>query len=157
VYGDSQNGVLLKSGEIYNLQLENVKVSGTKIDLISNPISSPTITVKIDNRDDRPLVIKAVTIEYYIDKLVFPDVGNTPYQLYFGNEKAAKPKYEIELQKAYIDKEQQDSCGLGASEVKGNEALAPSSINMKYVFNGIIALVSILLIGLLIVRLDVKK
>ncbi len=155
--GENPNGTILKSGEIYNLQLENVKVSGAKIDFGNNPISTPTINIKIDNRDDRPLTIKSISIEYYVDKLVFPDVGNTPYQLCFGNEKATKPKYEIELQKAYIEKEQHDSCSLGAIQVKAKEMTAPSSFNMKYVFNGIIVAISLLMIVVLITRLGGKK
>lgn len=157
VYGESLNGTLFKSGELYNLQLENIKVSDTKIDFGSNPISAPIIFVKIDNRDDRPLAIKSISIEYYIDKLIFPDIGNVPYQLYFGNNKATKPKYEIELQKAYIEKEQQDNSGLGAIQAKNREVPASSAMNMKYVFNGIIAAVSILLVGLLITRMNDKK
>jgi hypothetical protein len=157
VYGESLNGTLFKSGELYNLQLENIKVSDTKIDFGSNPISAPIIIVKIDNRDDRPLAIKSISIEYYIDKLIFPDIGNVPYQLYFGNNKATKPKYEIELQKAYIEKEQQDNSGLGAIQAKNREVPASSAMNMKYVFNGIIVAVSILLVGLLITRMNDKK
>lgn len=157
VYGDQEKRIFLKSGELYNLQLENVKVSGTTIDLSSTPTSVQTIGIKIDNRDDRPLVIKSVIIEYYIDKLVFPDMGSTSYQLHFGHEKAAKPNYEIELQKAYIEKEQQDSCSLGDVEAKGRELPVPSSLNMQYIFNGSIVIVSILLIGLLVSRMNVKK
>lgn len=157
VYGENPNGTILKRGEIYNLQLENVKVAGTKIDFSNNPISTPTINIKINNRDDRPLTIKSISIEYYIDKLVFPGVGNTPYQLYFGNEKATKPKYEIELQKAYIEKEQHDSSQLGAIQAKFKEMPAPGSVNMKYVFNGIIVAISLLMIVLLITRLGGEK
>lgn len=155
LYGDNQNGVLLKSGEIYNLQLQNVTISGTKIDLSSHPIAMPTIAIKIDNKDDRPLVIKTVTIEYYVDKVIFPDMGNTSYQLYFGNDKSTKPQYEIELQKVYIEKEQQDVCRLGDIQVKQQE-LPPESIPMKVIFNGAIAAVSVLLVVLLIARLNGK-
>lgn len=157
VYGDNSKGTVLKSGEIYNLQLANVKIAGAKIDFGGNPISESTIIIKINNRDDRPLIIKSMSIEYYIDKLVFPDMGNVPYQLYFGNDKATKPKYEIELQKDYIEKEQQDSCRLGAIQAKVKEVPTFSKINMKYVFDGIIVAVSLLLIGLLIARLSDKK
>jgi hypothetical protein len=157
VYGDNSNKVIIKQGELYNLQLENVKVAGTKIDFSSNPISAPIITIKIDNRDDRPLTIKSIFIEYYIDKLIFPDVGNAPYQLYFGNDKAQKPKYEIELQKEYIEKEQQGSCGLGTIQVKDKKITDLRSVDMKYVFNCVIVAVSILLIGVIITRMNVKK
>lgn len=157
IYGENQNGVLLKSGEIYNLQLENVKVSGTKVDLSNYPISMPIITIKIDNKDDRPLTIKSVTIEYYVDKLIFPNMGSTSYQLYFGNSKSIKPQYEIELQKVYIEKEQQDSCRLGDIQANKKELVNSSSINVKYLLNGIIVTVSILLIMLLTSKLNVKK
>ena len=157
MYGDKPSTVLLKSGELYNLQLENVKVSGTAIDVSSTPISAPTITIKIDNRDDHPLLIKSVKIEYYIDKLIFPNMGTTSYQLHFGNDKAAKPNYEIELQKAYIENEQQDSCLLGEVEAKGKDVPVSSSLNMQYVFNGSVVIVSILLIVMLLSRMNVKK
>lgn len=157
IYGDNPNVTPLKSGELYNLQLENVKISGTNIDLSNNPTSASQITIKIDNRDDRPLNIKFVKIEYYIDKIVFPGSGNASYQLNFGNDKAAKPKYEIELQKKYIEKEQQDSSKLGTIEEKHKNLPPASSLNMKYVFNGIIVIISVLLITVLVSRMNVKK
>lgn len=152
LYSDNLSGQIKKSGEVYNLQLENTKVSGTSINLDKQPLFAETLVVKIDNRDDRPLSVKSVKIEYYIDKLVFPDLGNTPYRLYFGNKAALKPQYEIELQKAYIEQEMQDACSLGEITEKAKPTEA-ESLNMKYILNGIIILVSILLIGLLLPRL----
>ncbi|AJQ29102.1 DUF3999 family protein [Pelosinus fermentans] len=157
LYGDNPNGAPLKSGELYNLQLENVKISGTNIDLSKTPTSASPITIKIDNRDDRPLDIKFIKIEYYIDKIVFPGSGNASYRLHFGNDKATKPKYEIELQKTYIEKERQDSSKLGIIEEEHRTLPPASSLNIKYVFNGIIVIISIFLIALLVSRMNVKK
>ena len=157
INGDSKDGVVLKSGEIYNLQLENVKVAGTTIDVSSHPLSNQSLIIKIDNRDDRPLTIKSVKVEYYIDKLIFPDMGSSSYRLCFGNVNGIKPSYEIELQKDYIDKEEQDLCSLEEVQERGQAVLPTSSINMKYVFNGSIIVVSILLVMLLLSRLNVKK
>lgn len=157
IYGDTPSEVLLKSGELYNLQLENVKVSDPVISFGSKPIAIPVIKIKLDNRDDRPLVIKAVSIEYYIDKLIFPDMGSGPYLLYFGNDKAVKPNYEIELQQEYIEKEKQDNCSLGSGRAESKSVPLPDSRSMQVIFNGIIVIVSILLIGLLVSRLKSTK
>lgn len=154
VYGESASKTVLKKGELYNLQLENVKIAEKVIEFGYHPISSAALILKINNRDDRPLVINSISIEYYLDKLIFPDDGNAPYQLYFGNSSAAKPSYEIALQQKYIDREAQDDCALGAMQTKQEAAApAPGSMNTKYVFNGVIIAVSILLIGFLITKL----
>lgn len=149
---------VLKQGEIYNLALENIKVSGNKITL-DTPITSPIITIKINNRDDQPLVINAILIEYYTDKIVFPDTGKGPYHLYFGNGNAARPNYEIDLQKDYIEKEKQDICTLATRTDcagTGSEIDGKFILDDKYIFNGIIVAVSILLSGLIAIKLSKK-
>lgn len=159
IYGDATNKTILKKGELYNLQLENVKIAGKKIDFGYKPLSTDAIVITIDNRDDRPLTINSISIEYYLDQLIFPDDGNAPYQLYFGNSAATKPSYEIALQQKYIDRETQDNCTLDAIQTKNKAPAAPAidSVHMKYIFNGMIVAVSILLVGLLVTRLSKKS
>ncbi len=154
VYSDGKAAYPLQTGELYSLRFAGVDIAGKAITL-NAPLPAPAITIKIDNRDDRPLVIKEIQAEYYIDKLVFPDMGNMPYRLYFGNAKAQSPAYELQLQQKYIEQEQQDLCTLQAAVANGRHAAL--MIKGDYLFNAAIVLVSLLLIAMLISKLNLRK
>lgn len=135
VYDDSKAVHPLHSGEIYSLRFAGVDIANKAITL-NVPIVAPTVIIKIDNRDDRPLVIQDIQAEYYVDKLVFLPMENTPYRLYFGNDKARSPGYELQLQQKYIEQEQQDLCTLKATEANGRHPVIP--VSGEYLFNIVI-------------------
>ena len=153
MYSNSQTNQV-QYGEIYNRLFEGVAVAERGITL-KTPLWAETVIVKINNRDDRPLTIKDIQVEYSVDKLVFPDLGDKPYTLYWGNFKAEKPSYELELQRSYIEKEPQDICSLQGKQ--SNQQ--PSGILMKsdYVFNLTIVAVSLLLVVILVQKLRSLK
>jgi hypothetical protein len=156
VYSDAKATHQVQTGEIYNLRFAGVDVSGKVIDFKA-AVMTHEVIIKIDDRDDRPLAIKGIQAEYYIDKLVFSDMGNTPYRLYFGNAKAEPPKYELGLQRSYIEKENQDECRLLAVEGNQTTSQVELAVRSDYLFNAAIVAVSLLLIIVLVPKLSSRK
>jgi hypothetical protein len=156
---DEENRIVRTDGlnEIYNLDFTDIKISNKSISFNDHPLSSGSITIKINNQDNPPLKINAIHVDYYIDKIVFEDTGSSVYELYYGQSQAQKPEYEIELFKQHIEKEDQDLSTLGERvKVSPDEPVEETLFEMKYIFNTIIVIISILLIIFLIKRLNKK-
>lgn len=156
VYTDAKAAYPLQTGEIYNLRFAGVDVTSRAVEFKTATVTD-TVVIKIDDRDDRPLAIKGITAEYYLDKLVLTDLGNTPYRLYFGNAKAETPKYELGLQRNYIEKENQDEGRLLAAESNQAAPQAGLPVRSDYLFNAAIVAVSLLLVIILVPKLSSRK
>ncbi|MNO98863.1 hypothetical protein D3C76_906220 [compost metagenome] len=145
---------------IYHLDFKDVQITNNTI-TASSPIDSPHFTIKINNRDDAPLDIVGVETTYIVDKLVFEDQGKGPYQLLYGNSHANQPQYDIVNFKKHIELEDITLGKLGA-QVAAKEATSPVEPTPwweqpKVWFNGVIIVVSILLIYLLVKKLNSPK
>lgn len=158
VYDEDEHLVLSEESELYNLDFTNVKISNTNIVFSNQPLSSRVLTVKINNQDNPPLKINSVNIAYYVDKLVFIDSGSSSYSLFYGNADATKPTYDLEQYKEHLEMEVQDQVTLGDKKIRYSnlDEAADSWLNMKYVFNIVIVLVSFLLAFLLTRKLNRK-
>ncbi|MGE5559202.1 MAG: DUF3999 family protein [Bacillota bacterium] len=118
IYAEAEhNSFDSRSEELYHIPFQGRHIEDASIDLAYNPISWRTVKIRIANGDDRPLPIRNIRVDYYVDKMVFESAGKGPYYLYFGNRDAEKPRYDMELYKAYLEKEKQDLCGLGPADV----------------------------------------
>lgn len=144
-----------KSGEFYRLQFQDLNVENTCINFGSDPAFSELIQLTIFNQDDRPLEIGKIKAKYYVDKVVFEDIGSPSYNLNFGNLKAAKPSYDVEEYKSYIEKENQDVCRLKKNTAIPKDKKEPA-FDYTLLFNVIIALTSIGLILLILRKIKVK-
>ncbi len=148
---DGPNGTPIQvSGdrELFNLAFEAVQLTNTEIELKRAEALSQ-FTIKINNGDNKPLAIKNLTVEYNVDKLIFEDNGSSSYQLIYGNPNAKKPTYDIEQFKHLIDEKLIQLNEL-AQELNNPDAAKSedqkSGFPIKYIFNGVIIGVSILLV-----------
>ncbi|OAB31821.1 hypothetical protein PMSM_18435 [Paenibacillus macquariensis subsp. macquariensis] len=146
--------------DIYQMDFKDVQIMNRTITAV-NPIRSPFITIEINNRDDLPLDIAGFGIGYIVDKLVFEDKGEGPYKLLYGNSAATKPQYDIVNFKSHIE---QEDVALGKLSIQVKSPVASPTkedsvwwLQQKIWFNGIIILVSILLIGLLVKKMKPKS
>ncbi|MDW7650551.1 MAG: hypothetical protein SCK29_10440 [Bacillota bacterium] len=89
--------------------------------VLPRPVTDENFSIHINNRDDRPLQIGDVTVHYLVDKIVFDDIGTSPYTLYFQNPEAEKPHYEIAQFAHLIENERQDTARLGIVTRYGGE------------------------------------
>jgi len=156
VYRDAKAGYPVEIGEICNLQFSGVNISEKTIRLDSLPVAE-TLVIKIEDRDDRPLPITGIQADYYVDKLVFADLGNRPYRLYFGNANAGQPSYDLAEQCGYIESEKQDECHLQAVQGRVPAQAAAPLIRSDYLFDGAIAVVSLVLIIILVPKLSSRQ
>lgn len=152
VYSDNNHN-MLQTGELFNLSYAGIEISGQTISF-SSPLTAPRLIIKIADRDDRPLTIKNIEAEYHVDKLVFPIMSDaTSYHLYWGNPKTENPRYEIALQQKYIEEEQQEICVLGPVISHSQPPTVPCS-DGSYLFNGAIAVTSLILIFIVLRRMN---
>lgn len=112
---ETKDGLTL-NGRIYNLELNETEISLTEIEF-PELISTPLVTVTLENRDDIPLTINKIYITYVTDKLVFEPENisqNTTYRLLFGNPTASEPVYDFRHYQEFIDDSNQTVCSLGS-------------------------------------------
>jgi hypothetical protein len=139
-------GKQITSGEIVKLKMQDTDIDRTAINF-PGYISSATITIEIDNRDDRPLTIEEIRVDYQVHRLVFPVSGEPPYVLYYGNPKAEKPSYDIERFRNHIEKEPKDTVRLGRFLQMPPEPDPPAKpLHLGVLFNITIIGVSLFLI-----------
>ncbi len=155
VYGDYQ--VLLYRGELYTLQFSDYNIKNTRISFGPIPAAAEEIIIRISNLDNQPLDIAAVSVEYLVDKIVFEDIGSSGYRLYYGNQQASKPRYEIELYKSHVEREDQDFVTLGTTVRREETGPDLPAFRLDYVFNVIIGLISLLLVLFLAKKLSVRE
>ncbi|WP_438348642.1 DUF3999 family protein [Paenibacillus sp. FA6] len=146
--------------EIYQLDFKDAQISNRMI-TATDPIRSSFITIEINNRDDLPLDIAGFGIAYIVDKLVFEDKGEGPYKLLYGNTPATKPQYDIVNFKSHIE---QEDVGLGKLSIQVKAQVPATTkedpawwLQQKLWFNGMIVVVSLVLIVLLIKKMNPSK
>lgn len=144
------------SGELYRLDFKDAKIADTDIIPVQT-VPSATLSIVIHNHDDAPIQITDVHAEYEIDKLVFAEAGDGPYQLLYGNPAAAPPQYDIINFKVQIEEGTLAVAKLGAERSFegdiGRPADKPAWFQGKYGFNAVIIIVSVLLVIVLIRKL----
>lgn len=110
----------------------------------TNPVDQ--LQLVIHNRDDKPINLKSVRISYYLNKLVFKDLGNTHYRLAYGNDSTSSPHYDINDYKTTVKKETLTQATLGAEVSTPPKTQLPENpTNHKLFFNLTISALALLL------------
>jgi hypothetical protein len=133
-------------GELYSLRFRDFQVNNTAAVFDRNPLANEAVTLVIEDKDNPPLTIQKVELEYLVDKLVFEDKGRGPYRLHLGNPEAQAPSYEIELFKGHVERETQGRLVPGTLVRRAATEPAPEPRDWRLVFNIVIGLVSLLLV-----------
>ncbi|OBZ08428.1 hypothetical protein A8L34_24285 [Bacillus sp. FJAT-27264] len=145
--------------KLYRLDFKDSRIAGTDI-VLQEPTTSPYFTVVIENRDDAPISLHGVHMDYLVDKLVFPADGEGPFRLVYGNSGAVAPQYDIVSFKSHIEGEKMGIAGLGPQNALPEVSAIPSTgwrwLTGAMGFNAVIIIVSLLLIIVLIRKLNRK-
>ncbi|MCD7035415.1 DUF3999 domain-containing protein [Metabacillus sp. GX 13764] len=136
--------------EIYKLSFKNQQYEKSTIEL-EHPVSSQELKIKIHNKDNAPLKIPSVVMDYTVDQLVFEGKGA---RLYYGNLKASKPDYDIASFRQLVDEEEPVQALLGNETARTVSHSAVPGEQPKWIFNLIIGAVSLLLIVLLLRKMQ---
>lgn len=91
----------------------------------SNPFDS--LKLVIHNRNDQPLDLKSLRFSYYLDRLVFKDLGNRHYRLAYGNKATGSPHYDIRDYQTAVKKEPMTQATLGAEISTPPQAQPPEN------------------------------
>lgn len=146
--------LLHTKGAIFSLNFADSDVSNNVINLRNDPIAS-TLVIRIENHDNSPLKIGEILGTYYLDKIVFEDVGSASYRLLFGNPLALAPRYDWEDFRTEILKETHDLVTL--SSIKEGVAVEQNTKNLKWILNGVVLVTALVLVLFLVQKLDLKK
>ncbi|MEK3719430.1 hypothetical protein [Paenibacillus sp. FSL H8-0034] len=146
--------------ELYRLDFKDVQLQNTMI-VGAVPITSPVLTIKINNQDNAPIQLTGLKVDYVIDKLVFERQEGRTYQLVYGNSVAGKPSYDIASFRTQIEQENPTLAKL-AVQTEAPEAAREGQANSswfqtKAAFNMIIIAVSVLLAVILGMKLSRSK
>jgi hypothetical protein len=106
------DGKEVLTGEIMRLKTVDKDINNTEIHL-PQTTRATAISIEIDNRDNRPLSLQGVGVEYYVHRVIFQDTGTGPYRLLYANPRAGKPSYDIESFRRHILQEPADMGVLG--------------------------------------------
>lgn len=68
-----------------------------KLVLTLAPPTTDLLMLEIENGDNPPLDLKNFELRYGVKRIIFKSTTNEPIYLYYGNERATKPRYEIDL------------------------------------------------------------
>ncbi|ODA38910.1 DUF3999 family protein [Desulfosporosinus sp. BG] len=103
----------------------------------------------IHNRDNLPIDLNSVRFSYYLDRLVFKDLGNSYYRLAYGNTAAGSPYYDVTDYKTIITKEPLTQATLG-TEVSTQPLPQPpdNQKNFKPLFTTAISALALLITGI---------
>ncbi|MFF2911658.1 DUF3999 family protein [Paenibacillus sp. NPDC057934] len=160
LYDDSGRELGTVGGsKLYRLDFKDSRIAGTDI-ILQEPTTALYFTIVIENRDDAPISLQGVHMEYLVDKLVFPADGEGPFRLVYGNSGAVAPQYDIVSFKSHIEGEKIGTARLGPENALP-EVSAISSTGWRWLtgalgFNAVIIIVSLLLILVLIRKLNRK-
>jgi hypothetical protein len=149
------------SKELYNLSVNGTAYTDTTLPLNRHISQDETYAVIINNGDDKPIGITAITVRYFADDLVFRGSAGSTYTLEFGEDLTrAAPVYDIERYKVEILKGPIDRLVLGeihydqSSVEAGTETEAGlKEISLRIIFNIVVTLTALVLGVLIILKL----
>lgn len=146
----------LSEGELFALLPSDSSVK-KDIEWTNNP-PIDKLRLIIHNRDAKPINLKSVTVKYYLNKLVFNDLGNSQFWLVYGNDTLRSPIYEVLNYKAILKSESITQTELGAEVKTPSKTDTPRTpTNYKLLlYSTLTALVLLMLLGVGL-RLRKKK
>jgi hypothetical protein len=108
------NWKFISSNYIFRVNTE--KFSGENTTLFYPEVQTRYLKFVIFNRDDQPLRAANVELFGILRKLVFNYSQGNSYTLYYGNQKARRPEYDIERLFPYLDTGKMNQTSLAREE-----------------------------------------
>lgn len=137
---------------LYQLSFDTVAYRDTTLPLAGDPLQQDTLTLTVENGDDKPLKLQGVQVTYAVDELVFAGTQG-PYTLTFGAG-LTPPQYDIAQYRQQVLAQPRDALALGQVALE-NPAPPPaeSKVNWQLIFNGVVLAVAALLGFILLLRM----
>ncbi len=138
------------SGEVHDLTIGEVKLRNLTIDYPHT--RAGFLRVKIFNLDDQPLKVRAVKVFVQPWYLLFKREAGRSYRLFYGNEKAVAPQYDLAQLAAYVKTADLPKLKLGP-ETKLTPTPEPTNANRNSMLIGVAVVIAVVFLGGLIYRL----
>jgi hypothetical protein len=139
--------------ELYHLAVNDTVYTDTTLPRNRHVAQDTPYTLTIDDADDKPIIIKSITVRYYADDLIFEGRAGETYTLEFGLDSVkTAPVYDIGRYRNEILKGPIDQLSLGAIRY-AETSPEPKMVINKIVFNVVVVLVTLLLAVLIVLRL----
>src|SRR5205823_1650873 len=117
------------------------------------PSRSDTILIETDNGDNPPIELHEFRGYYPAARVIFASTGLQPIALYYGNDEAGTPRYDVKLMAAQLLRSERTAAALGPQETLKSERVTETlSGSARYIFWGVLGIVVAALL-LLISRL----
>lgn len=120
---DQQDWQRIGSTEIYDIRIGRVRRQQLSFDY--NEEHFRYLRVSIFNYDDQPLKMKDVRVDGWPRRLLFRREAGKRYRLFYGNEKAGAPRYDLEQLSPYLKLDQLPVAMLG--DGRANESFSAQS------------------------------
>lgn len=134
-----------QSKVLYNLNFKNTVYKDTTIPLYSYKVKSEYAELVIENKDDKPIEIVGIEVEYLVDDLVFDGSMGGNFTLKFGNNEMESPQsYDISNYKDHILYEGYDILNIKEMQVEPASSMKPQQ-DYKLFFNITIAAVALIM------------
>lgn len=154
VHDQQGNTIPVSDPWIYQFSFKEMEASQTQIQFTDYFCNSHFMVIKVYNQNDRPIKIKSIQVSYARDKLIFEGRSGQAYRLYFGNPKAAKPNYDMELFRDPILKEEHDIQKIEGINIEVQPSKEPLPRNtLVLIFNCVLGLTALIMAFILIKRL----
>jgi len=144
---------------VYNLNFQKINYRDTIIPLDGFVAGTDPVLLAIENKDDQPIIIKGLTIKYYVDEVIFKGVQDEELQLKFGNKDIIKaPSYDLVNYQEQILEEGYDVLSIQKLLIEQEqEQEQENSFNPQALFNVVIVLVAVVLGVIILVKLKNTK
>ena len=146
----------LEDTEVYNLDFEDVNVTKTQINLGKYPCASSVIYAKIDNRDNPPLNISAIDVDYLVDRVIFEATNSSEYYLFFGNPLAEHQDYDIESYREQVIRAAHELLQLEDIQVTETTAKKKET-SFQWLFNVLMGAAAVVLITILLRKTNLSS
>lgn len=138
-------------GQDYIFNYDTPKFKGASLSVKYPESNSRYLKLDIYNGDNQPIVISGLSIESVLRDVVFQYVPGINYRLYYGNDKAKFPEYDLNSFFAYLNTENYATGKLAANEQANSlfkaevQPLPPLSERMPYLLPASLIIVVLVL------------
>ena len=156
VYESNDKNTWRILGQSYIFKLDTPKFKGSSLDVNYPESNSRYLKLEIFNGDNQPISITGVSVRAVLRNILFQYKTPQTYKLYYGNDKARSPEYDLEKFFPYLDTGSYLSAALGAEQANPGfkeevPPRPPLSEQIPYLLKTVIVL-AILVLGFFIFR-----
>ncbi|MBU4375551.1 DUF3999 domain-containing protein [Patescibacteria group bacterium] len=161
IYTSNDNNDWRFNGNGYIFRYNTPKFVGENLLLNFNETSDQYIKIIVQNKDNQPLNISSATTYSTYREIIFQTESGVDYKLYYGNNKAMFPEYDLDKYFQYLEVENATSATLSGRQINPKyvpeqEPEKPLSERIPFLLPGAL-IAACLILGFLVFKFFQKK